>query len=154
VRYHESGQLKQAQIDTDIFKFADQAYYIIYEYCANREIFDYAASLVTHLDNELCHLIFVQALQGVAYMHSRNVCHYDLKLENLMFDDTFSVKIIDFGLSGGNRVKAVDTKGTIGYIAPEFLKPKDLNEKLKGEKVDVFALGVILFALYFGFIPF
>jgi len=87
-------------------------------------------------------------------MHSRNVCHYDIKLENILLDDNFATKIIDFGLSGSNRVLSNDVKGTMGCIAPEFCKSPAKGEILKGEKVDVFALGIVLFSLYFGFIPF
>jgi serine/threonine protein kinase len=87
-------------------------------------------------------------------MHSRNVCHYDIKLENIMLDDSFSVKVIDFGLSGSNKIFSNDIKGTLGYIAPEFCKSPTKKEALKGEKADVFALGVVLFGLYFGFLPF
>lgn len=60
-------------------------------------------------------------------MHSRNVCHYDLKLDNLMFDQNFNTKIIDFGLSGLNKVYIKDFKGTDGYIAPEFFKKEQTN---------------------------
>lgn len=71
-----------------------------------------------------------------------------------MLDDHFSAKIIDFGLSGSNRIMSNDVKGTLGYIAPEFCKDPKSIVPLKGEKADVFALGVILFSLYFGVIPF
>ena len=87
-------------------------------------------------------------------MHSRNVCHYDIKLENIMLDENFNAKIIDFGLSGSKTILSSDVKGTLGYIAPEFCKDTKSKIQLKGEKADVFALGVVLFSMYFGFIPF
>lgn len=154
VKFIGSGQLEQAEFNSSIFKFKDEAHYIIYEFCSSNELFYYASNQVTYLDTDLCHILFVQILQGIAYMHSRNVCHYDIKLENIMLDDTFSVKVIDFGLSGSNKIFSNDVKGTLGYIAPEFCKNPAKKEALKGEKADVFALGVVLFGLYFGFLPF
>lgn len=79
--------------------------------------------------------------------------HRDLKLENILFDKNENVKLVDFGFTREYEGKASHLQtfcGTICYSAPEMLK----GEKYAGEKVDVWSLGVILYALLCGELPF
>ena len=94
-------------------------------------------------------------LQGVHYIHSQGFTHRDLKLENILVDKMYDIKIVDFGFavnlegrdgSGKNRTCV----GTPGFMAPEILESKPYQ----GEVVDLFALGVILFTLFAGHPPF
>lgn len=88
------------------------------------------------------------------YCHSRGVVHRDLKLENVLFknenfEDDFFVKVVDFGIAGvgGDRVDA----GTLLYMAPECL------EKIAAKTtpaIDVWAIGIMLYAMLFGELPF
>lgn len=93
--------------------------------------------------------VMIQLVDAVAYMHSKNIMHRDLKLANILTsDDKKIVKIVDFGLA----TKADDVPyifnrcGTPGYVAPEVFNAKD------GTKYDVicdvFSLGVIFFMMY------
>lgn len=87
------------------------------------------------------------------HMHSKNICHRDLKLENCLLDEKFNLKLTDFGFSCKNEVGTYDMDrilGTDGYMAPEMC----LYKQYDGFETDVFALGVILFILYSGFPPF
>lgn len=61
--------------------------------------------------------VIIGFINGMSFLHSKNIAHRDLKPENILLDDNFSVKITDFGLSGSNNPK----DGTAGYIAPEGL---------------------------------
>lgn len=84
-------------------------------------------------------------------MHS--CVHRDLKLENILFDKHENVKLVDFGFTREyeGRTNHLQTFcGTICYAAPEMLR----GEKYAGEKVDVWSLGVILYALLCGELPF
>lgn len=79
--------------------------------------------------------------------------HRDLKLENILFDRNENVKLVDFGFTREYEGKASHLQtfcGTICYSAPEMLK----GERYAGEKVDVWSLGVILYALLCGELPF
>ena len=82
-----------------------------------------------------------------------NIAHRDLKFENLLMDENFHVKIGDFGCAvkynQENKILENDIYGTWGYMAPE----KCRYENYDPEKADVFSLGVILFALMYGFSP-
>ena len=94
-------------------------------------------------------IIFNQILQGVAYLHSKNIVHRDLKLENLMFDfrdDIRSLKILDYGFSkvtqGVGDVLSTFC-GSPQYVAPEILQ-LDGPVAHYTFNVDAWSLGVIL----------
>ena len=79
--------------------------------------------------------------------------HRDLKLENILLDKNENVKLCDFGFTRGYEGKTSHLQtfcGTVCYSAPEMLK----GEKYAGEKVDVWSLGIILYALLTGELPF
>ena len=86
------------------------------------------------------------------YLHKCNVIHRDIKLDNILLDAHLRPKICDFGIS--NLVepgeKIFDTGGTPAYLAPEVIKAEG-NVSFKS---DVWSLGVLLFLLTFGVVPF
>ncbi len=88
-------------------------------------------------------------LQGVNYLHSKNIVHRDIKPENILFDGTGHLKLVDFGTSkfAGKR-KMKNTYGTPYYVAPEVLSEEyDI-------KCDIWSCGVILYILLSGSPPF
>lgn len=96
---------------------------------------------------------FTQLVGAVCYVHRQSCVHRDLKLENILLDKHENVKLCDFGFTREYEGKANYLQtfcGTICYSAPEMLK----GEKYAGEKVDVWSLGVILYALLTGELPF
>ena len=85
------------------------------------------------------------------YMHAMNIVHRDLKPENIMVDQNLNIKIADFGLSTSHNIQSLsDFQGTKIYMAPELIQKRTYN----GKKVDMFAIGVILFFLVTGVFPF
>lgn len=101
-----------------------------------------------------------QMLQALAYIHSQDVSHRDLKLENFMFEDTksFNVCLIDFGLAFQARDNAMDAMhcGTVFYMAPELLPgtfPKTGLTNREFKMADMWAFGVIVFMLLTGDVP-
>ena len=79
--------------------------------------------------------------------------HRDLKLENILLDKHENVKLVDFGFTREYEGKSSHLQtfcGTVCYSAPEMLK----GERYAGEKVDVWSLGIILYALLVGELPF
>ncbi len=97
--------------------------------------------------------IFTQLVGAVAYIHSKSCVHRDLKLENVLLDKHDNVKLCDFGFTREYEGKTNYLQtfcGTVCYSAPEMLR----GEKYAGEKVDVWSLGIILFALLKGELPF
>ena len=139
------------------FYKTEQAYYIVSEYCSGGELFQKAE---THLSETQIAVIFKQILSGISYLHSNNIVHRDLKLENILISDTeyvsltgeeyLDIKIIDFG-NAEHYDKNFSTKSLVGssyYIAPEIFK------KNCGKESDLWSAGVILYMLIVGHPPF
>ena len=119
---------------------------------AGDELYNY---LIHHgrLPLEKVQRIFTQLVGAVTYVHTLSCVHRDLKLENILLDKNENVKLVDFGFTREYEGKASYLQtfcGTICYSAPEMLK----GERYAGEKVDVWSLGIILYALLTGELPF
>ncbi|CAD8155245.1 unnamed protein product [Paramecium octaurelia] len=92
--------------------------------------------------------IYSQIREGVKYLHSRNIYHRDLKADNIMIINN-QVKLIDFGLASENQL-CQDYCGTPAYMAPEIFQKKPYD----GKKADIWALGVLLYQILCGKVPF
>src|SRR5580698_8204128 len=97
----------------------------------------------------------VQILNALAYIHANGVVHRDLKPENIMVDADDHIKLIDFGIAGneGSRrltfAKLSNVMGTPDYISPEQVKGK------RGDgRSDIYAVGVMLYEMLTGKVPF
>ena len=126
-------------------------YYIVMEYCQKGELFDYIVSN-KKLSEDEASIFFYQLINGVNYIHSKEIAHRDLKPENLLLTNKKILKIIDFGLSheyDGNAL--LKTKcGSPSYAAPELIKGKQYD----GFKIDIWCCGIILYAMVCGYLPF
>ena len=139
------------------FYSAPKAYYIITDFCSCGELYNQIKN--QYSENQLA-VLFYQVLSGLYYLHSNNIVHRDLKLENILISEIekdkvtnekyFWVKIIDFGTAKifekNKSEKAV--VGSSYYIAPEVL------HKHYNEKCDTWSVGVILYMLIVGRAPF
>ena len=127
-------------------------YYIIMEYCEGGELFDYIVEK-ERLDEVESSIFFYQLINALDYIHSKGVAHRDLKPENLLLSQKKSIKIIDFGLSNffETGVKGLETPcGSPSYASPEIIR----GEVYDGFKIDVWASGIILYAMLCGYLPF
>jgi len=131
--------------------------FIVLELVTGGELFDLIVQR-GRLDEAASRIYFRQLVSGVAYCHSQGVAHRDLKPENLLLDSEGTLKISDFGLSalydgeeGSTRSQMLHTTcGTPNYVAPEVLQ----NEGYVGRIADCWSIGVILYVLLAGFLPF
>ena len=124
--------------------------YIILEYAAHGELFDYLMARRA-LSVEMAMKFFRQIIYGLDYLHSHNICHRDLKPENILLDENDNVKIADFGFARWMNANTAETScGSPHYASPEIVKgiPYD------GRKADIWSCGVILYALLSGRLPF
>mmetsp|Transcript_6353 Transcript_6353/g.10535 ORF Transcript_6353/g.10535 Transcript_6353/m.10535 type:complete len:439 (-) Transcript_6353:4-1320(-) len=138
----------------DVF-ISEEKIFIVMELMHGGELFDYVVQKGT-LTEEEASAIVRKVTSAIVYMHSKNIIHRDLKPENLLLRHTpktpmdLDVKIIDFGLSKC-MVEPVTSSflGTRGYLAPEMLQRMEYSTA-----VDTWALGVIVFVLLCGCLPF
>ena len=96
--------------------------------------------------------LIIQIIKGIIYLHSRNICHRDIKLENILVMKNDSIKIIDFGFAIKCNKDSYQKIfcGTPSYMAPEVLNKK----KYIPYYSDIWSLGVLFFAMLYGRFPF
>ncbi|KAA8569343.1 hypothetical protein EYC84_000995 [Monilinia fructicola] len=126
--------------------------YLVLEYVDNGELFAQIANN-GRLPEEIAMKYFRQLLSAVGYCHSYNICHRDLKPENILITSTGDVKIADFGMAAlhqGPDHKLRTSCGSPHYAAPELIG----GHKYRGDKVDIWSMGVILYASLCGRLPF
>lgn len=126
--------------------------WLVLEYCPGDELYNYLLNN-GRMEAAKVQKIFTQLVGAVSYVHAKGCVHRDLKLENILLDKHQNVKLVDFGFTReyqGQTSYLQTWCGTICYSAPEMLK----GEKYAGEKVDVWSLGIILYALLCGELPF
>ncbi|KAJ7100667.1 Pkinase-domain-containing protein [Mycena belliarum] len=125
--------------------------WIVTELCCGGELFDYLVEK-GRLSEDETKVIFGQLCLAVGYLHDKGIVHRDLKLENVLLDERCRVKLGDFGFTREfERGALMETFcGTTGYASPEMLQ----GRKYLGPEVDVWSLGVILYCLLTGTLPF
>ncbi|OWB85972.1 nucleotide binding protein [[Candida] boidinii] len=103
--------------------------------------------------------VFRDVISGLEYLHNQGIIHRDIKPSNLLVSEDNIVKISDFGVSfaasldGNNEFELAKTAGTPAFLAPELCKT-DGSEVKVTYKIDIWALGVTLYCLLFGRLPF
>lgn len=149
----EVGMLYECQGHQNILSLVellkDEKYiYIVTDLIVGTQLHDYAGIASDDAKN-----IFSQLVDAVHFMHSKNIAHRDIKLENIMVSNSHpkTVTIVDFGFASRQHDDSMMTQTcfTLDYVAPEILENVPYTKKC-----DVWSLGVILYILLCGEAPF
>ena len=126
--------------------------FIVMEYVKGKTLKDYLREHGALEPQTVIH-IMTQLAEGVLYAHQNNIIHRDLKSQNIMITDDQVVKITDFGIAlSSNEADMTQTNtimGSVHYLAPELARGN-----LATERSDIYALGIILYELLTGDVPF
>eukprot|EP01090_Pellita_catalonica_P017485 TRINITY_DN5289_c0_g1_i2.p1 TRINITY_DN5289_c0_g1~~TRINITY_DN5289_c0_g1_i2.p1 ORF type:complete len:539 (+),score=110.72 TRINITY_DN5289_c0_g1_i2:85-1617(+) len=129
----------------------EKEFTIAIQYIGGGELFDYIAKR-GKIDEDDARRFWRRIIGGVEYMHSKGISHRDLKLENIMLDENGEAVVIDMGLSNfikpGRLLKTFC--GSTAYAAPEMF----IGRAYEGPEVDVWSLGVTLYCMVLGYLPF
>ena len=144
---HEESKENKIQDEEDIENA--QPYYVIDYY--SRQILFYYIRYIHDLEEGFSEkhakLIFKKIVEAIKYCHDKNICHLDIKPNNIMIDKDYNINILDFGYSAEIRDENKEVKrygkGTKEYVCPEMLEGKEFT----GAEADIFSLGVVLFNL-------
>ncbi|XP_052748739.1 uncharacterized protein LOC113514438 isoform X1 [Galleria mellonella] len=125
--------------------------YLVTEYAPNGEIFDHLVSRGRMPESEAARS-FAQMVAAVGYCHANGVVHRDLKAENLLLDRDMNIKLADFGFSNEytSGSPLATWCGSPPYAAPELFEGRQYD----GPKADIWSLGVVLYVLVCGALPF
>ena len=130
---------------------------LIMEYAEHGELFSLVDKNVFGTNNQMymeelesyVRIIFTQLLDAISCCHRNGIVHLDIKLENILLDKDWNVKVSDFGLALNGYIQNIK-HGTPMYYPPEFFTPIHTYD---GRKVDIFSAGIVLFILLMGYQP-
>ena len=124
------------------------ASYLGLEYLSQGDLFLYI-SKTGPFNDKTARYLFHQLIEGLEYLHDHNMYHKDIKPQNLMFSDDFTLKIVDFGFATKEEITK-SRAGTCPYMLPEIFKKEDYY----ASHADWFAAGVVLFNMVTSHSPF
>lgn len=133
------------------FLYSETCFFLIFEYVQGSQLFDIILEKGPIKESN-ARRIFRQMLSAINYIHENSISHRDLKIENILMDESGNSKIIDFGLSNfyDNRYLLSTFCGSLYFAAPELLTGK----KYLGPEIDIWSLGIILYVMICGTVPF
>jgi serine/threonine-protein kinase len=128
--------------------------YMVMEWCEGRllrEILSEEGKLPT----ERALQIAVSVLEALDYIHENGVVHRDLKPENIMVDTGDNIKLIDFGISGDSAAQRLTYASlTAALGSPDYIAPEQVKGKRGDGRTDIYSLGIILYEMLTGKLPF
>ena len=120
--------------------------YVVMEYAPYGDFYDVAAVRKALVNEKLVRTYFKQLVEGLEYLHSCQIAHLDLKLENLLLGKDYTLKITDFDLAYMKGDSKQSPRGTRFYRSPELIEQRCSNM----EAADIYSLGILLFVFKSG----
>jgi len=129
--------------------------YFVMEYIEGEDIADYCDRNNVSLDGRIA--LFRKVCSAVQYAHSRLIVHRDLKPSNILVTKEGEPKLLDFGIAKFAVNENTDKPGTataLGMMTPSYASPEQLRGETVGTATDIYSLGVVLFELLTGSLPY
>ena len=133
---------------------SDKIQYNILELAENGPISKYIR-ITGSIEEDLVRFMFLQLTDALRYIHSNNFAHLDLKLENILLDKYYNIRLADLGVAyelSNKSWKCKLRRGTLHYMAPEVMNLRKGTE-FDAYKADIYSLGVCLYILLIGEFP-
>ncbi|XP_027887796.1 hormonally up-regulated neu tumor-associated kinase homolog [Xiphophorus couchianus] len=131
----------------------ENSYYLVMELCPGGNLMNHIYEK-KHLDERETQKYIRQLVLAVEHLHRAGVVHRDLKIENLLLDEQDNIKLIDFGLSNCAGILGYSDPFSTQCGSPAYAAPELLSRKKYGPKVDVWSIGVNMYAMLTGSLPF
>ena len=153
------GTLSKFKDNNKEYKLRKDIAYLGLEYCKFGDLGKFKKEC---LKNRLCSEAFLcyiggQVLKGLTFLHSQNICHYDIKPANILVNDCLQFKITDFSISfkiSNNTSLKLKHEGTENYMAPEVVREVTIDNQKNLYKPDVYSFGVMLYRLFTSNFPY
>lgn len=124
--------------------------YIIMEYIEGKSLEQYIYSEIGLIPETKALPMFLEILDTVAYLHNHGILHLDIKSNNIMIQPNGRIKIIDLGIAS----RMSDASNSTGFGTPAYMPPEQSEKGQCGPYTDIFALGIMLFEMLAGTVPF
>ncbi|CAD8113045.1 unnamed protein product [Paramecium sonneborni] len=165
-KFRDNYSVKQIRKEINILKYLNhpniiqiidynlESKYIITELLNKMDLFDILAKNKKAFKINSIKYFSKQLAQVIQYLHEKGFAHRDIKLENILLDDNFNLRLCDFGLGEEMDSNLVQKSlGTLGYLAPEFYSDGLISAQELG-KADIYSLGICIFVLGFAHPPY
>ncbi|XP_076876292.1 hormonally up-regulated neu tumor-associated kinase homolog A isoform X1 [Brachyhypopomus gauderio] len=152
------GQIQQMIRHPNITQLLDileteNSYYLVMELCPGGNLMNHIYEK-KRLEEREAQKYVRQLVMAVEHLHRAGVVHRDLKIENLLLDEQDNIKLIDFGLSNCAGILGYSDPFSTQCGSPAYAAPELLSRKKYGPKVDVWSIGVNMYAMLTGTLPF
>ncbi|CAG5873341.1 hormonally up-regulated neu tumor-associated kinase homolog A [Menidia menidia] len=152
------GQIQQMISHPNITQLLDileteNSYYLVMELCPGGNLMTLIYEK-KHLDERETQKYIRQLVLAVEHLHRSGIVHRDLKIENLLLDEQNNIKLIDFGLSNCAGILGYSDPFSTQCGSPAYAAPELLSRKKYGPKVDIWSIGVNMYAMLTGTLPF
>jgi serine/threonine-protein kinase len=129
----------------------DGQLFIVMEFIDGRTLDEYINKEIGPIPEATALPMFFNILDTVAYLHNNGFLHLDIKSNNIMLKPDRSIKLLDMGIS--TKIKDA-SDSTTGFGTPAYMPPEQINKRALGVYTDIFALGILLFEMLTGKLPF